>query len=398
MRGPAVVSVGMAVLGVGSYVFLVAAGRSLSVAEFGRLSVLWSLLFGVVGGLSFAFEQETVRATAAYGVGEDTRRIGLILLGCLVLAEVGILSYFQIGGDASLNDRSIAMPLAFGTLGLPTAAYVRGLLIGGKRFGVGALELGAEGLIRGLLAVVCAAMLLGPGAFEFVLTGAPLVATLAVTPLAFRSRSSVPSSRTWSVLMKDLGVLLAGGGLAIVVLNLGPLITSIKFGSTVAAGFTALFTLARLPVFFSAPVAAALLPRFVVAARSSSKELRRSVRHTVGALAAVLLPVGLLIGLMVPVVVRVLYGNRYAGSTLLAIALVESGIVHLLSLVVQAALVAGGRRSRVVAGWAVGLVVLLVFVFVIPGGGVTRVGYAYLTSALASAAIMYWAFFEAPRA
>jgi len=375
----------MGILGLGSYVFLVVAGRSLSLAQFGRLSVLWSLLFGLVGGLAFPFEQETVRSIAASGRTRDVGRIAALAVGAVVVGE-GAALWWGTARSGLSGDTSLLLATAVGIVGMPLAGLVRGMLVGAGRFlGAGA-ELATEGLFRGLVVLVLAGAGAGVGTYGLLLAGAPLLAALVVAPTALGSPHELGQPRPWQILIREVGTLLLGSGLALVVLNLGPLLATRSDGAEGAARLTAVFTLVRLPVFFSGPVAATLLPRFVTAVTEG--DLLPVLAGLARRLGGLLLVGGFALGMIAPTAVRLLYGPKFVTSIALSLLLATSGLIHLVAMVLQAALVAGNARGAVVLGWAGGLVVLLVGTGLWVDASLLNVGWLYCLSSMATLMIM----------
>ena len=388
VRGPLLVSAGMGVLGVGSYGFLILAGRTLSGADFGRLSALWAAAFGLVGGLSFPFEQEAVRAVAAFGRGPDVTRLAVSLVvtvACLGTGTVVWLHHVSPAGDAGLlGDAASALLIAL--VGLPFAGLVRGILIGAERFAPAGGELALEGLLRGGAAVVLFGRSAGLGAFAITLACAPLASAAAFGGMAARIPRSRAPGRSWSLLLRELATLALGSGIALVVLNVGPLLVAILADSPGAGRFAAGFTLARLPVFFAGPVAASILPRFVRSHGAGS--LQPDVRRAVLLLLPVVAPVALALGVLTPVGVSLLYGGRYQSAYSVTTVLALSAGVHLVDIVVQSSLLAADRRGRIVAAWLTGLAVLVALAAVVPGPVDIRVAIAYLISAIVTGAVM----------
>ena len=80
---------GLVVVGLASYGFLTLAARNLRPSEFSAVAALWSLLYGLAGGLFLPLEQETTRQVAQRVVRGE--RVGPVLtkvirLGAVLLA------------------------------------------------------------------------------------------------------------------------------------------------------------------------------------------------------------------------------------------------------------------------------------------------------------------------
>ena len=187
-RGPVVVSAGALLLGIGAYVFLTLAARSLGVAAFGDLSTLWALLFGFVAGLWYPFEQVLTKLLAVTGGGRrsDVRRVAVIQAVMLGVIQLAVVIALLASSNTLLgHDPWLAGGLLISVASLAAASYQRGLLVGARRYGWAAAQQAFDGAARGIGAVVLAVVGADVGAYGVLLGLAPLVgvaAALAGTP------------------------------------------------------------------------------------------------------------------------------------------------------------------------------------------------------------------------
>jgi O-antigen/teichoic acid export membrane protein len=376
----------MALLGLGSYSFLIISGRSLGLADFGRLASLWALVFGVVGGLVFPFEQESVRVVAEQGRGAELRRISVLLAGVVAFVLLAGAAWWLWSPAWIRGGAGFAVALAVSVVTLPVAGLTRGALLGAERFGSAGVELALEGLLRAAGVVVLASLGRGFVWFAVLLAIAPLISAFAVLPAVFTVPRATGIPRAWPVLIAELGTLALGTGIALMVLNIGPLLVNGLGGPTSAGRFTAAFTLVRLPVFFAGPIAGALLPRFVRA--YGTGELRGALRRELLPLAGLAVVAALLLGALTPFLVRSLYGPKFLITVGSSLVLGLSAAVHLVAVILQASLIAAGRRRRIVLGWSLGLGVLIAMASWLPGAVVERVSWAYLASAAVTVGVM----------
>ena len=389
-NSPIAVSVGMGLLGLGSLTFLVIAGRSLSLVDFGDLATLWAIVFGLVGGLASPFEQEAIRSVAGAGRGKDLLRLAAALIGTVVsvFLLVGIwLATADSSISTRLNSSGLGTGLLIALVGLPLAAAVRGSLIGAERFRAAGGQLALEGALR---AGGATALLLAGGRalwFGVVLGVAPLLSGVVVAPLVWGIRHSTKVSRHWRVLLSELATLALGTSIALVVMNLGPLLVRWLADAPAAGEFAAAFTLVRLPVFFAGPVAASLLPGFVRA--STDGTLGHRLVHEGRRVGAAVIFGAVLLGLLTPTLVRSLYGQRFSTAYSVSLLLAASAVLNLFAMVLQSALLAAEQRRHIVYAWSAGALALLGGVALPIGPAALRVSLAYTFSAAVTVVIMY---------
>lgn len=386
-RGPVIVAAGAGVLGVCSYVFLTVAARHLGPVDFGELSALWAIVFGFVAGLWYPFEQELTRLVASADdvvATADLRRVALTQTGTLVVAEivaavVALRSQSLFGGVAGL-----AVALVVSVLALGLSSFQRGRLLGARRFGWVATQQSADGVARAVGAVVCALTGASVGEFGLVLACAPLVGVLAALPGTPSSDGRAAPTRSWSRVLHDLLALLAGSYLAIVLLNVGPLVVRFLSGAEATGRFMAVFVVARLPLFFTGAVVSGLLPTFVDARRSGDPARFLRVVWTVTAtLALIAVPASVVLGLAGPWIAKTFFGSAYAGDLLTSVLLAVSSALLMIALVLQGALVADDRQRAVAWTWLSGtaaFAVVLAVVGAAHGDAGAGTGLAYVVA------------------
>jgi O-antigen/teichoic acid export membrane protein len=368
-RGPVIVAAGAGVLGVCSYVFLTVAARRLGPVAFGELSALWAIVFGFVAGLWYPFEQELTRLVATADdvvAAADLRRVAITQSGALVVAEVvaavvALRSSSLFGGVGGL-----ALALLVSVLSLGLSSFQRGRLLGARRFGWVAAQQSVDGVARAVGAVGCAVTGASVGEFGLVLACAPLVGVLAALPGTPRSDRRAAPTRSWARVLRDLLALLAGSYLAIVLLNVGPLVVRFFSGAEATGRFMAVFVVARLPLFFAGAVVSGLLPTFVDARRSDDPaRFLRVVRTVTLLLTLVAVPGAVVLGLAGPWLARTFFGSAYAGDLLTSVLLAVSSAFLLVGLVLQGALVADDRQRAVAWTWLCGTVAFLLVLVVL---------------------------------
>jgi O-antigen/teichoic acid export membrane protein len=394
--GTVSVGSGLVVLGLASYVHLAAAGRALDTAEYSNLSVVWAIVFSVGIGLFMPIEQEITRLVAARRVSGDGYaniyvRGALLALGFLTTAAVVLLVAGRPIADALFDgDRAQLWVLlgAFG--GLALAHPTRGLLAGTGRFGSYGTQLGVDGGLRIVLALVFAAVGVHSAVgYALILTIAPVISVLCTAPAVVRLLHH-GATLAWSTLVRGVAPLAVSTLLAQLVVNIG--VINVKLldpddKALVSALLDALI-LARVPVFIFASLQAALLPGLSTLVTSGQQAQFR--RLLIRACALVLVPCAL-IGLPAifagPWAIETLFGaERVLGDWDFAL-LILGTTGYLLALVLGQGVLALGRHRQQTLAWLVGTAVL-VAVTVVPGDLSLRIGAAYAAGSIAVAALL----------
>lgn len=356
-RGPLLVASGSVVLGLCSYAYLSLAARTVGPVDFGELSTLWAIVFGFVAGLWLPFEQELTRIVASAGEpspsSSDLRRVAILQGSTLVLAELVVVIVVTVTSGALFGGSAVlGLALAASVVSVSVAGFQRGTLLGSRRFGWAAVQQGSDGGVRAIGAAVCAMTGASVGVFALVLALAPLGGVLAAlpgTPVLDHVRAV---TRTWGDLVRDLAALLAGSYLAIVVLNIGPLVVRVGAGPAETGRFMAVFVVARLPLFFAGPVVAGLLPSFVDAySDGTGRSFVRTVRAVVAVVALGAFVGCLALGLLGPWLARVFFGSAYAGDLKVSVVLAVSSALFVVAMVMQGALVAAQDQRAVAWAW-----------------------------------------------
>lgn len=391
------VGLGLLVLGVTAYGFLLVSARALGPREYGSLSALWALVVLVGPGFFLPLEQEVGRSLAARrarGMGGGPVLARAAVLGGVV---VGVLLLVVAVLGPSLLDR------LFDHQGLLLAGFVlslvgyfaehlaRGELAGRGRFAGYGLVLGLEGTVR---LVGCAGLALAgastAGPYGLVLGAAPLFAALVA---ARRRADDAPPGADIHVrdLTASLGWLVLASVAAQVLINAGPL--AVKLLATdreaAAAGrFLAGLVLARVPLFLFQAVQASLLPRLAhmqAAGRHDDLRvgLRRLVLLVLGFSAAALLGAAT-VG---PDVLGLVFGSEFRLARADLLFLTGASAAYLLTLTLAQPLIALSSPARVATGWLAGVVAFAVTTAA-TSGLLTRVEWGYLAGSVVAAATM----------
>ena len=375
-RDPVVgLAAGTVVLGACNYLYLALVGNVLGGVASAPVSVLWTMMAGLAVGLFQPVEQLLSRGIAAERESGGSGRVvtaraalfaGVLLAVSLVAlaAAARPVARLLFSGDAAF-----VLLLAVGLVASTVLFFVRGWLAGTGRFGLYALEMTLEGVVKiGLLGLLAA------GSGDPVVLGAslvvaPVLASLVVVAIGARGLrrgqdvgdEPSPGSSLWSDDLKAFGALTAGSLLLQVFVNAGVLLAqSAVAGESTAytASLVAALAIARVPLFLFNAVQSLLLTRFTVdVQRRRYAALVRSVAAWDGAV-VVLGVVWVVVVAFTGELVLSLFGDGYELARSQLVLLAVSCVLQIVTMVTAQALLALGRERLAVAVWPVGLAVL----------------------------------------
>jgi O-antigen/teichoic acid export membrane protein len=420
-RGAAILSVGIGVTGVVTFGYFALASHSLTEAQYGHITLLWSAVFITVSVLYRPVEQLLSRTIAdrdARGVvGHEHLRVAATIqlaLGVLFVAVALILRTpiedDLLGGSSSLYTILIVAVLAYAA-----SYFARGFLAGHHRFGLyGGLVL-LEASSRFLFALAVAVGIAeGQTAVACGIAAAPIV-SLAIVPWALgrRLRSQAPvdtdrldaAARDEPAAAGDAQFTLArGSGFATAVLlimlseqtflNAGPLLVQATEGSRGAAlaGFTFnVLLIARAPLQLFQAVQTSILPHLTrLRASGETDPFRRSVNLTLMAIAAFAACVSVVMLAIGPWVMDVLFGGDFDyGRGGLVLVSIGMGL-YLSAATLNQALLAHGRAPQAAVAWASCAVAFALFLLLVEfDDRVLQVEIAFLGAAAALCALLH---------
>jgi O-antigen/teichoic acid export membrane protein len=399
-EGTFAVGFGLAVTGLTTYGFFVAAARGLSSTDYAAvIGGLWPLVFVVAPGCFLPLEQEVGRALAhrrAIGIGGApvVRRAaiaaawgtgGLVLLS---LALGGVLTDSLFKGNAGL-----VLCLAIALITYAFQHLTRGTLSGNGRFGPYGVILGAEGCIRFLPAVVLwFAGVTSPFAYGLCLALPPVFASL----FALRGEHDLlkPGPEApWSELSSNLAFLLTGSVLA-QALGYAPTLVATVLATPAqhdeVAAFVSGFLLARVPIILFQAVQAALLPKLArLAGAGQHEEFKSGLRKLVLIVAGVGV-IGVIGAFTFGPWACELFFDKSIARGDLALLAAGSGL-FILALTLAQALIALMGHAKATFAWASGIAVgaiTLVALSVADVDQFLRVELSYLIASAACSAIM----------
>lgn len=390
------ISAGLFTLGVTIYAFLLIAGQVLGDEKYAPLGALWILVFLLGPGFFAPVEQELGRAIAArhahgQGAGPVIRRAAILTVVLTFFLAVAALATAGLLNGELFNDQPLLTVALVASLFSYALEYVaRGIFAGNRQLNAYGVMIGAEGVVRVLLAVVLVVVGVdSAGPYGLLIGIGPLLA-VAIAMYGKKNVMEPGPHANWSELSVSLGNLIAASLLSQILANSAPLVVKYMASPSqqaLAGAFTKAFVIARIPVFLFQAVQAAVLPRLSHhAATGDRPAFERTFRFVMVVVAAIGF-IGVVGTAVLGNLALSLFGSDIELSrwdlTLLA---VGNGL-FLLCMTVAQALVAVEAQARTVAGWATGVLVFAA-ALALPGEVVRKVEVALVIGSAASLVLL----------
>jgi O-antigen/teichoic acid export membrane protein len=379
-RNAGLLSVGIGISGLVTYLYFAIASHTLDRTEYGQIVVVWSAVFVVAVTLYRPVEQLLTRTLAereAQGqpLGEPLRVAAKIQAATALSFEVVALALHGPLADDLLDGNETLYWILVATVAVYAVTYfVRGVFAGTRRFSWYFLSLLAESIPRVAFALaVAVGIASGQDAIALGIVFGPLLA-LIILPFAFRHgvagrAGPVPESEPGAQPAAAAGgaqfTLAQGGGFAGAVLlimfseqtfmNAGPLLLNASEGAAAAGFIFNVMMIARAPLVIFQAVATSLLPHLTrLLSRGpgdGERTFRLSVRGTVLVIAALAATVGLAMLVAGPQIMQIAFGDKFTYDRA-GLLIVTAGMGFYLSAATlnQAAL-AQGQVRRAAACW-----------------------------------------------
>ncbi|MEJ7751235.1 MAG: hypothetical protein WKF32_07295 [Thermoleophilaceae bacterium] len=381
-RGAAILSAGIGATGLVTYGYFALASHTLSEADYGGITLLWSAVFITVSVLYRPVEQLLSRtiaerdATAAQG-NSHLRVAGTIqlVLG-VVFAALALLFRRPLEDDLFEGSTTLYTVLVVTVLAYAVSYFARGYLAGSRRFGLyGALVL-MEAVSRILFALaVAVGIASGQSVVALGIAAAPIV-SLAVVPFALGRVPKAPPAPAAEQAPAEAEFTLANGsGFALAVLgimvaeqtflNAGPLLVKATEGAegTALAGFAFnVLLIARAPLQLFQSVQTSILPHLTrLGARGETDPFRRSVNVTLLAIAGFAAAVALVMLAAGPTVMDLVFGGDFEYDRL-GLVLISIGMgLYLAAATLNQALLARSQARAASAAWLASATVFVAF-------------------------------------
>jgi O-antigen/teichoic acid export membrane protein len=419
-RAAGLLSIGIGISGLITYVFFAIASHILDRSEYGEIVVVWSAVFVAVVTLYRPVEQllsRTVAEREAQGqsLGEPLR-VAATIQTATALGFVGVALALRGPIQDSLLDGNETL---YWVLVSTVAAYAigyfaRGVFAGTGRFSFYFLTLLVEAVPRVAFALaVVVGIAEGQSVFALGIVAGPLLA-LCVLPIAFRGgvhgRAGVPrrpggrDAETPSGSSQGAEFTFAqGGGFAAAVLlimfseqtfmNAGPLLLNASEGAAAAGFIFNVMMIARAPLVIFQAVATSLLPHLTrLLSRGpgeGERTFRLSVRGTLMVIAGLAALVALAMLIAGPTLMQIAFGDKFEYDRA-ALLIVTTGMgFYLAAATLNQAALAQGQVRRAAACW-IGCAVAFVGFNLLPVlDAYRRVEVGFALAAMALCGLLY---------
>lgn len=424
-RGAAILTVGIGVTGIVTFLYLALAAHSLDTFQYGQVTLLWSAVFLITPIFYRPVEQLLARTIAERRVRDQTlgpalKVAGLIQLGLgLLFAVVALIFRTQLEESLFDGNTTLYWIMFWSVIAYAVSFFGRGLLAGNQRFGLYGLLVFVESTVRFLFPVlVIVGLASGQTFIALGILAGPLV-SLFVVPLALvgRQRSArdqvqddrTPAEAADETVAREKALdaagsgsgteeadftLSEGGGFAIAAmvimvceqafLNAAPFIASANEGAAVAGGVVSLLIIARAPMQLFQSVSTSLLPHLSELWHTGDfKTYRRSVRVTLLAIAGFSGAVALVLALIGPWLMDLLFDNKYDFDRIGLVAIAVGMGIYLCAATLNQTALAARAVKAAVGCWLAASTLFVVWMFLpIVDSPIDRVEIGYPISAL----------------
>jgi O-antigen/teichoic acid export membrane protein len=374
-RSATLLSTGVGVSGLLTYLFFSLASHNLDATAYGEIVVLWSAVFVTISVAHRPVEQMLSRTIAERRArGEEIGsplRVGaaIQLTVSAALAVLALALRDQLQNELLKGSETLYWVLVFAVVTFGVSYYARGFLAGTRRFVLLAALLVAESAARAAFALAVAIGVANDQATVALGVAAAPALSLAVVPIGL---VVLGRSKGGGAEMSPTPVTVAAGGsfaaavLVVmlseqVLLNAGPLLVS-AFEDAAAAGFIFnVLMVVRAPVLVFQGVATSLLPHLTrLRARGGGEEaFHHSIRTTLIAIAAFATAALAVVAAAGPAAMQIAFGDEFEYDRVdLMIVAVSMGF-YLASTTLSQAALAHGAPARAARCWAISAALFL---------------------------------------
>jgi len=395
--GARILTIGIASTGIFSFLYLALASRSLPSDAYGRISLMWSVMFVILSVIYRPIEQllsRTIAERRARGLaGHPLRVPATIQAGfALLFLTVALALRSQITDHLYDGSHALYWMTVIGVIAYAGSYFARGWLAGHQSFGLyGGLVL-LESTSRFLFALAAAiGVTNGQSAIALGMTVAPFV-SLVVVPFALtrlrthgeptdlRHEAQVldagmegPAHAEIEEAVADLtmqhGTRFAISVFAIMLaeqtlMNAAVLIVNASSGEALAGFVFNVLLIVRAPLQLFQAIQTSILPHLAgLEARASGAEFARAIRVTVLAIAGFAGAVALGLLAIGPWVMSTLLGDKGFSYDRGGLALVALGMgFHLIAGTLNQAALARRRAALAAAAWLLSAVLFVAWV------------------------------------
>ncbi len=374
-RSAALLSAALGAAGLLTYAFFALASHALDPEDYGRIVVLWSLMFIAISVLFRPVEQLLSRTLAELDVKgasprHTLRAAAAIQLGlALVFTAAALLFHDRLESELFDGEEALFAALLASVLGFAASFYARGYLAGTGHFGSYSILLIVDAVARAAFALVVAIGL--ASGVETVALGIAIAPALSVlvVPLALHFERRAAGARPRAVPEQSDEpefTLAQGGGFAAAILvimlseqvflNSGPLLARGEAG-TAAAGFIFnILMLVRAPVVLFQATATSLLPHLTRLLSSGDEDSHsaflRSIRATLIAIAGFATITTLVVLIAGPQLMQAAFGGNFTYDRLGLVLIAVAMGFYLGATTLNQAALAQGQARRAALCWA----------------------------------------------
>jgi O-antigen/teichoic acid export membrane protein len=384
--GSSLVSLSSGVVSVVSYGCTLAMAHLLGAADY-SVYAAGQMLLSIVGVASAALVPLPLAHAVSSGARGTSARAHAVAFACYVSAGLGVAAGLVAAAvTAAVAPGTVVVAVALSATTLPTVAPTWGWLVGGRRYGRFAVAAVGEAVVR--FGVSVAAVLLGwgaGGALAGYAVGAVAASTLAVRHLR--------SELSWcpAVLVErwrweeTAGIAVTQLVISVVIGADVVLAALTSSADSQVAGYQALSTLAKGPVYVAAATAVVAFP-LLRDVRTRDSALRATLRS----FAVLAFPAAALLATLPPQLGAIVLPDRYTASLAKLPLLAAAGVGYATVSLLGTVLLAIGATARCRAG-------LLVATLLLPsatllgwhlGSGVSGLAAGATAGALGAAGIL----------
>ncbi len=408
-RRASLLSLGVGLTGLITYLYFALASHELSKEQYGEIAVLWSAVFICISTLQRPVEQLLSRSISEHmAVGRSYAHPVRVAAGIQAGISVGFVvvavAFREQITDGLLHGNSTLFWIGVTAVAAYGASYfARGFLAGSHRLTLYALLIISESVSRTAFPfAVALGIANGQDAVALGIVAAPTL-SLVVVPFAFLRRGGDPGgapARAEADDGEDFS-LAEGGAFAAAVflimlseqafLNAGPLLVSASAGAAAAGFIFNILMIARAPLQLFQAVSTSLLPHLTrLGSQGEEESFRASVRLTIAAVAGFAALVAVAMAIAGPQLMQIAFGDNFTYDRLDLI-LVTAGMgLYLSAATLNQAALARSQVRQAAACW-VGCAIAFVVWTAVPivSDEFRRVEVGYLGSAAVLCSLLY---------
>ena len=357
-------SIGLVILGITSYLFVLIAGRVLGDERYAPLGALWVLVFLITPGFFYPIEQETARAVAARrsrgeGIAPLVRQAAVLTAGLTgALALGGLIGAHYLNGQLFNDQAMLTVAFITALIAFAMQYLARGIYSGNgalSRYGILIATEGTFRVIAAVILVVVGVRIAGP--YGMLVGLAPFI---SVVVSGWKQRHLVdpgPPAK-WKELSSALGLLIAASMLSQVLVNSAPLVVKYLAGpheQALSGAFTLAVIITRSPLFLFQAIQAVMLPKLTRHATEGNFHRFAVVLREISAAVFALGVMSVIGSAFFGSFMLEVFGSDYPLPVRDFILLATGSGLFLLCITIAQALVALRGQSLTVFGWASGV-------------------------------------------